>query len=464
MRSILIAGLTAFVAVALVAAPADAQKAKAKKEFDKGVVAIDGHDYKTALEHFQAAYDAAPHWMVLAHIGNCHAKLNDPVQAIKAYEQFLKDGGDDIDPEQRAAARDNLEEQRKKVGALQLLVKPKESEVSIDGESLGNPPFEEILLRAGPHHIIVVRGEEEVEQDFTIDAGKEKIIKIYPKDDDVAAVVAAPVPTPAPAPAQEEPAPPPAPKNGPAHVSDEAAPYMEPTPAAVEPPAPVAPPPPAEGVIRIAANIEGATVEVDGTAEGAVPFEKTVETGEHQIAISAEGYLSYSGTVTVAGGMASEVNVTLVSASEVPDRVSTPFIVTASLAGVGLATGVVGWALFGYNNNSAGNYRDALNSFVAQNPGTSWNFNDICGDGVVDNDAQAYFCNTESKRQDYKDKARVGLGLGVAGTVLFAASGTMAAILFARPEWFFSAESDSDVTLIPVATDKQMGLVLTGSF
>jgi hypothetical protein len=463
MRRILIAGLLAFTAVALFAAPADAQKAKAKKEFDKGVAAMESHDYKTALDHFQTAYDAAPHWMVLAHIGNCHAKLNDPVQSIKAYEQFLKDGGDDIDPEQRTAARANLEEQRKKVGALQLLVKPKESEVTIDGEKLGNPPFDEILLVAGPHHILVVRGEEEVEQDFTIEAGKEKMLKIYPKDDAVAAVVAAPVA----APVVQEPAPPPpAPKNAPAMVEDEAAPYMEPEPAPYQAPAvePAPPPPPAEGTIRIAANVEGATIELDGTAEGTLPFEKPVAAGEHQITVASVGYLSYSETITVTGGMVNEINVSLVSESEVPNRINTPFIITASLAGAGLVTGTVGWVLFGYNNKSANNYENALKDFAAENPGTSWSWESVCADHEVTTNAEAYFCNTEASRQDYKDKARVGLGLGVAGTVLFAASGTMAALLFAKPEWFFSAESKSEMTLVPVATDDQMGLVLSGSF
>jgi len=453
--------LFALAAVALFAAPADAQKAKAKKEFDKGVSSMDAHDYKEALDHFQAAYEAAPHWAVLAHIGNCHAKLNDPVKSIKAYEQYLKDGGDEIDDEQRAAARQNLEEQRKKVGVLQLLVKPKESEVTIDGEKLGNPPFEEILLKAGPHHILVVRNDEEVEQDFTVEAGKEKIMKIYPKEDAAVAAVVAPVPTPA-----GEPATPPPPKTAPSLVEDEAAPYME------EEPAPLpykveTPPVPADGQVRITVNVEGATVEIDGTVEGTAPIEKTLKSGEHKYAVSAEGYMPIDGTVSVTGGMASDVSVSLVSMSDKPQRVSTPFIATTVVAGAGLATGIFGWIFYSYNNSTANNYRDALDDFVAGTDGGQWSYSTTCSDASVAqglDEAEAYFCNTEADRQDYRKRANVGLGLGIAGTVVFAASGTMAALLFAKPEWFFKAKSTSDVTIVPVATSEHLGLVLSGSF
>jgi len=447
-------------ALMLLAAPAEAQKAKAKKEFDKGVTAMDSHDYKTALGHFQTAYAAAPHWMVLGHIGNCQAKLNDPVSAIKAYETFLKDGGDDIDAEQRSAARKSLEEQRKKVGVLHLLVKPKESTVNIDGEPYGNPPFEEILLKAGPHHIIVVRGEDEIEQDFTIDAGKEKTMKIYPKEDTVAAIVA-PVPEPEPAPA-------PVPKTGPSMVTEDAAPFMETAPEPTPEPAvePTPPPPPAEGVIKISANIEGAAVELDGTAAGSVPFEQTVVSGEHQVVVTSEGYISYSTTVTVAGGMASALDVSLVSETDKPSRTNAGFIASAAVAGVGLVTGVVGWTVFAKNKSSADNYQQGLYDFYNATSTTpdDWDFGTDCQSHEVPGPDAAYYCNIESNRQNYEDKKKVGLGLGIAGTALFAVGGTMAALFFFKPELFFGAESEGNVSLVPVATNDQLGLVLGGEF
>ena len=42
---------------------------RAARAFDRGVSAIDNHDYKAALESFKTAYELMPHWRVLAHIG-----------------------------------------------------------------------------------------------------------------------------------------------------------------------------------------------------------------------------------------------------------------------------------------------------------------------------------------------------------------------------------------------------------
>ena len=233
-------------------------------------------------------------------------------------------------------------------------------------------------------------------------------------------------------------------------------------------PAPAPRVPPAEGVIKISANIEGAAVELDGAAAGSVPFEQTVVAGEHQVVVTSEGYLSYTTTVTVAGGMASAVDVSLVSETEKPSRTNAGFIASAAVAGVGLVTGVVGWAVFGKNNATVNNYEDSM----AAPPFTDWRVGN-CETATKPDGSSAsssdgdwdYYCNTlVLTRNDAQDKAKVGLGLGIAGSVLFVAGGTMAALFFFKPELFFGAESDGNVTLVPVATNDQFGLVLGGEF
>jgi hypothetical protein len=260
-------------------------------------------------------------------------------------------------------------------------------------------------------------------------------------------------------------------------VTEDAAPFMEGAPepkptGELEPETaaePVAPPPPAEGQIKISSNIEGSAVELDGAAAGAVPFEQTVAAGEHQIVVTADGYLAYSTTVTVAGGMASTVDVSLVSETEKPSRTNAGFIASSVVAGVGLVGGVVGWAIFGKNNATVNNYEDTMK----QPQWSTWNVSN-CETGTVPPGSGAsldpggewdYYCNgLVITRNDAQDKAKVGLGLGVAGSVLFAAGGTMAALFFFKPELFFGTESEGNVTLVPVATNDQLGLVLGGEF
>jgi hypothetical protein len=451
MRSARIAMFLAFGLSIAVCGPAMAQggnKVKAKKLFDKGVAAMDSHDYKAALESFQGAYQASPHWMVLSHIGNCYTKLNEPAEAIKTFEKFLADGGDDLDADQRAEAKRKIEEQRKKVGALNLLVKPKGTEVKIDGDSVGQSPFEEILLKAGPHHILVIRGEEEEEADITINAGEEKTARFYPKEDEVAAVVA-PVPEPAPEPA----------------AKPEPAPEPEPQP---EPQPPPPPAPPAEGILSVSANVENAEVNVDGASSGKVPLEKPFAAGPHVVDVNAQGYMPYSANVNIESGMVSTMDVKLIGEDQRPDPLSIPFFVAVGVAGVGVVGAGLGWGFYAWNDNSEGNYADKLKDPQF----TTYSWDGTCinnGDGISVQDpqfdAKKYYCETEWSRQGYEDKAGTWMIVGIAGSAVAVVGGVGAALLYFKPEWFgLGDESDATLTLTPVATAEESALFLSGTF
>lgn len=222
--AVLVLGLT--VATGAIAQDAK-KKAKARKLFDEGVAALEQHEYKGALASFEEAYAASPHWMVLAHIGTCQSKLNEPVKAINALEKYLEEGGEDIDPEERKAARTLITEQRKKVGVLNLVVKEKGAEAKIDGESIGKAPFERTLVKSGPHHIIVIIGEDEFEKDIDVIAEQEMTVRIPEEEGAAAAVAPAPEPEPKPEPAVEEPLPP---AEEPPPPEEEPAPEPEETP------------------------------------------------------------------------------------------------------------------------------------------------------------------------------------------------------------------------------------------
>ncbi len=426
------------LSLALAATPVMAQKAKAKRLFDKGVAAMEDHDYKEALEHFEGAYEAAPHWAVLAHIGNCHAKLNEPVESIGAYEKYLKEGGEDIPKDERKAARKALAEQRKKVGVLHLLVKPKGTETKIDGQSIGESPFEEILLKAGPHHLLVIRGDQEEERDISIYSGKELTVRMYPEDDSVAAVVGA----------GEEPEP-----------AEE--PGEEPEPAEEEPAEEPEPEPEPDGVLSVEANVEAAQVNVDGEEKGETPYEETYPAGPLQLKVNADGYLGFGDSIDIEGGMLNSVYVTLAGEDEKPERLSIPFWIAAGAAGAGLVLGGVGWGVFGYNKSSESNYAETIEDIEDV---TDLNYNQDCSGDTVPDEVTRYYCTTEYNRRDYADKAKLGLGMAIPGTILFAAGGTMAALFFFKPEWFFGPSTDAEITITPLITDEQASMALGGTF
>ncbi|MDD5306928.1 MAG: PEGA domain-containing protein [Deltaproteobacteria bacterium] len=439
MRSTRIAMFLAFGLTMAASGPAVAQggnKVKAKKLFDKGVAALESHDYKGALESFQGAYQASPHWMVLAHIGNCYGKLNEPVEAIKAYEKYLADGGADIGAEEQEEAKKKIEDQRKKLGVLRLLVKPNGTEAKIDGNSMGQAPFEEILLKAGPHHILIIRGEEEEEADITINAGEKKTARFYPGEDGGA--------------------PEPAPEVQPA-------PVPEPAPALVPQPPPP-PAQPAEGVLSVSANVREAVVRVDGTLSGMAPLAKPLMPGPHAVDVGANGYTPYSANVNIETGMVSAMDVKLIGKNQKADPLSVPFFVAVGIAGAGVAGAGLGWGLYAYYSNSEDNYAAEL----ANPPFDGYSWDKTCKSiksTDSEKEAKVYYCDTEWARQGYEDKAGTAKIVGIAGTAVAVVGGVGAALLYFKPEWFgLGEESDATLTLTPVATAEESTLFLSGTF
>lgn len=159
--------------------PALGQKQQAKILFDKGVLALEKKNFRVALDAFTNAYEMSPHWAVLAHIGTCHANLNQPLKAIEALEQYLIDGGDNVPNDEKETAKAIIAEQRRKVGILVLSVEKTGVEAMVDGEAIGISPFKEKLVMPGTHEVAIVFGENDiVKRSVDIEAGQEYLLRI----------------------------------------------------------------------------------------------------------------------------------------------------------------------------------------------------------------------------------------------------------------------------------------------
>ncbi len=65
------------------------------------------------------------------------------------------------------------------------------------------------------------------------------------------------------------------------------------------------------GRLRVVANVEGATVYIDGDRAGSVPYEGEVEAGEHEITVSARGMKDWEEDVTIERGQLTPIRVRL---------------------------------------------------------------------------------------------------------------------------------------------------------
>jgi hypothetical protein len=98
----------AFAAVLGTASLASAEETiseEAKLYFRNGVELIQSNppNYQDAYYQFKLAYEKSKSWKVLGNLGLCSFKLERDGEALDAYNQYLKSGGNDIDPEERKA-------------------------------------------------------------------------------------------------------------------------------------------------------------------------------------------------------------------------------------------------------------------------------------------------------------------------------------------------------------------------
>lgn len=103
-----------FVAISFASLPAAAEEKiseEAKLYFKNGVELIQANppNYQDAYYQFKLAYEKSHSWKVLGNLGLCALKLERDGEALAAYTEYLKSGGKDVDPEERAALeRDTL--------------------------------------------------------------------------------------------------------------------------------------------------------------------------------------------------------------------------------------------------------------------------------------------------------------------------------------------------------------------
>jgi hypothetical protein len=104
-------GLCASVLLFNTAARADEPISEdAKLYFKNGVELIQSQppNYQDAYYQFKLAYEKSHSWKVLGNYGLCAFKLERDGEAIQYYTDYLKGGGNDVDPDERAALRRDL--------------------------------------------------------------------------------------------------------------------------------------------------------------------------------------------------------------------------------------------------------------------------------------------------------------------------------------------------------------------
>src|SRR5204863_8281084 len=91
-------------------------RAGAKAEFEAGLDADKRKDYDTAIEHYQRAYDLAPHQNALYNIAVDYERLGELRDAATFYGRYLDEAGAESEDRDKVTRLiDNLRQRPSKV-------------------------------------------------------------------------------------------------------------------------------------------------------------------------------------------------------------------------------------------------------------------------------------------------------------------------------------------------------------
>jgi tetratricopeptide (TPR) repeat protein len=132
----------------------EAVKAEASAHFTRGAELFQDGLYRAALVELKRAYETAPNHRVLYNIGLTHVALGEFVQAARAYENYLVQGGAAVPEARRAEIEAELVQLRRHVGALTIQVNRAGATVLVDDEEVGKAPLKQsVPVNVGRHRI-----------------------------------------------------------------------------------------------------------------------------------------------------------------------------------------------------------------------------------------------------------------------------------------------------------------------
>ena len=203
-------------------APATSAKAEARRLLREGTRAFDQNNFPKALERFEKALQVFPSARIHYNIGQTLRELKRPVEAVEAFETFLREA-DRITSVERRETTAALRELEPTVGRLTVTTNVADVAVTIDGRSRGKTPLAHpVVLAPGTHEMTLGRaGYRPLREKVTVAGGEQRRASFTLIED----------------------APPPVARVAPPPVSREPVAPVVPPSAAAPPPVTYAPPP-----------------------------------------------------------------------------------------------------------------------------------------------------------------------------------------------------------------------------
>jgi tetratricopeptide (TPR) repeat protein len=100
--------------------------------FNRAVQLYRDGDTQGALTAFRGAYDATRNWKILYQIAETEFAQRNYVGAVQAYEQYLEEGRDTIDPTRRAEVTAEIRRLRARISSITVQTNVEGAAVALD--------------------------------------------------------------------------------------------------------------------------------------------------------------------------------------------------------------------------------------------------------------------------------------------------------------------------------------------
>jgi hypothetical protein len=170
--------------------------AEARERFQRGVALYREGSFDAALAEFRRAYEIAPNYRILYNLAQVQVERHDSVAALTLFEQYLLQGGTEIDAERRAQVERDMQSLRKRVADLTVESNVSGAQLTIDGVEAGTLPLvAPVQVNSGVRQLTLAKpGYQSVSRSVTI-AGAQPLkllLDLQPLDNRTAAATVAP--------------------------------------------------------------------------------------------------------------------------------------------------------------------------------------------------------------------------------------------------------------------------------
>lgn len=129
---------------------------KVQEHFQAGNDLYQEGRYKDALAEYDAAYEMSKNWKILFNRGQCLVMLKREPDAVVSFEQYLRDGGDQVPPERRAQVEADIKKLKARLGSIVINGAPPGSRIDIDGFFAGRTPLPGPIPAGSGYHDVTI--------------------------------------------------------------------------------------------------------------------------------------------------------------------------------------------------------------------------------------------------------------------------------------------------------------------